>query len=1470
MIHIAVIVCITSVITAIILLVLSRKGLSGKLFLHSSSEYDMLRYTGQVFREAFFVVSSDWKKVFYMSPAYESIYGKKIDELYQNPAAWFNSIHPDDRDMIKTKNFEFVNNNIFENFPDYRIYRPDGSVRWVGTRLFPVKDKKGRLIRITGIAEDITERKNAEMDNIRTQELYKGIIDNTQDVIYRTDIHGNLIMVSPSVYKVLGRREGKDYIGMNIQNELYYNPEDRDRFIKLLREKGEVSDYETYLRKSDDSPIVVSTSSHLYYDSSGNVAGVEGVVRDIAERKRMEDMFNKAFHENPCPMSISDIITGFYIEVNSAWLTAMEFERSEVIGRTALELEIYKHIEDRSKIVEAIRTTGRAYNFPIDFISKNGNERNAIFFGEVIDVGGKKMLLSSVLNVTEQRKVENELRASEERFRRLAENAPDVIYRMKLPEGIYEYLSPSSVKVLGYTPEEIYTTPKIIAEIIHPAWRDYFMYEWEKLMTGEVSPIYEYKIILPDGSDKWLHQSNVLIKDDDGNSIAIEGIVSDITDRRNIEDELILKNAILTAELEVSLDGVLIVDSEGKILTSNKRFIDIWRIPEELVAEGDDKKVLNYVVSLMENPGEFSSKVSYLYEHIEEKSNDEIRFKDGRIIERYSAPVKTEAGNYLGRVWYFRDISERKNAEEGLRKSEEKFRRLAESAPIGIFLTGPDGAVIYTNPAWQKLTGLSLNESLGYGWMRGIHPEDLENIKKGWSEAVAAKTTASASFRFIQPAGTIRISYTVAAPVFDDKGEIVCFVGTNDDITERVISEEKLKTLNEEITAANEELIASNEELIATNSELETTQRKLAESEKEYRSLVDNIDIGIIVYDKDGRILLTNSIAEKIVDSFKDDMIGKSSLDSELFLWNEDSSLLLPENTPEQLVLTTGSPVKNMVIGVSNNTSKISRWILCDAYPETDQSGSIQKVISTFIDITARKRAEEEMQRLKNYMNNILDSIPDMLIGIDPDMNITLINRKTEKASGITTDEAIGKPLQNVLLDFAEIIKSMKSGIKDRQVFSVPDYLLEKDGEKRYYDLVMFPLLASGAEGAVVRIEDVTDIRRMDEQLRQAQKMETVGTLAGGLAHDFNNVLSGIVGTISLIKHYLTKENLFNEKLTGYIDILERSGNRAAEMVQQLLTLSRRYEVRMRSLDLNDSVRNVMQICRNTFDKSIDIVDSYSEVKATINGDPSQVEQVILNLCVNASHAMTIMRHPGEKPGGVMSVTVRHIRADRYFCSVHPEAEPGWYWMISHSDTGVGMDEETLRNIFDPFFTTKEREHGTGLGLSMVYSIVHHHKGFIDVYSERGVGSSFNVYFPESSDAGKMEAGALDNTVEKGSGLILVIDDEEIVRLMAESILAECGYAVILAENGREGIEKFTQESEEIKAVLLDMAMPGMSGKEVYTELKKIEPSVKVLLASGFRQDYRVDEVFKLGVNGFIQKPYSLVELSRKIKEIIA
>jgi CheY-like chemotaxis protein len=382
--------------------------------------------------------------------------------------------------------------------------------------------------------------------------------------------------------------------------------------------------------------------------------------------------------------------------------------------------------------------------------------------------------------------------------------------------------------------------------------------------------------------------------------------------------------------------------------------------------------------------------------------------------------------------------------------------------------------------------------------------------------------------------------------------------------------------------------------------------------------------------------------------------------------------------------------------------------------------------------------------------------------------------------------------------------------------------------------------------------------------------METVGNLAGGLAHDFNNVLGGIIGTISLYKYKISKnKEITGEEAEKYFNTIEDSANRASDMVQHLLSLTRKQEIAFTPTNLNEAVKHTVRICKNTFDKSIEIETIYYEGRAMVNADPTLVEQALLNLCINASHAMTMMRGEDEKHGGKLNISVKKVSVDKFFHRLHDEAEEPEYWDVSVSDTGVGMDQKNLTKIFDPFFTTKKAGSGSGLGLAMVYNIIKQHKGFIDVYSQEGVGTTFHAFIPVLKGDTREIAVKKPEEILRGEGLILVVEDEEVMRQTAKSILMECGYDVIIAENGEEAVKVYNDNKNKIKAVLLDMVMPKMSGRETYIELTKINKNIKVLLVSGFKQDHRVESLLKLGVKEFMQKPYTLMTLANRMYHVI-
>jgi PAS domain S-box-containing protein len=523
--------------------------------------------------------------------------------------------------------------------------------------------------------------------------------------------------------------------------------------------------------------------------------------------------------------------------------------------------------------------------------------------------------------------------------------------------------------------------------------------------------------------------------------------------------------------------------------------------------------------------------------------------------------------------------------------------------------------------------------------------------------------------------------------------------------------------------------------------------------------------------------------------------------------------------------------------------------------------------------ISELKGSRDNLIRSEGKYRELADLLPDIIYESDMDLNITYLNNAGYSLTGYTEqDIQNGLSMSDLLsAEDSKIFLERVQDDKSRKFLSVHKIIRkdksiifgENNGSVMYEGEVPVGLRGS--------IRDVTDKLKMEEQIIQSQKMETIGTLAGGLAHDFNNVLAGLTSTLSIIRYEMDREkNLDMNKLSKHLTTMEKAGQRAVDMVQQLLTLSRRREAQVAPVNLNSTVEDVVKICTNTFDRCIDIKIEKTHEKAMAEGDPTQIEQVLLNLCVNASHAMTMMRPKGEPSGGRLIVSLDKICADEGFCSVHPESRKTDYWKLSVRDTGVGMDHNTLSKIFIPFFTMKERGTGTGLGLSMVYTIVQQHNGFIDVYSEPGVGSTFNVYLPVAHLEEMGEGRKMEPEVPRGEGLILVIDDEEVLRRTALYMLEKCGYEVITAENGEEGVRIFKERHHEIRAVLTDLVMPKKSGEQVYLEMKAINPEIKVLLTSGFKQDDRVNLALGYGIRGFIQKPYTLEKLSQAMADLLS
>ncbi len=543
-----------------------------------------------------------------------------------------------------------------------------------------------------------------------------------------------------------------------------------------------------------------------------------------------------------------------------------------------------------------------------------------------------------------------------------------------------------------------------------------------------------------------------------------------------------------------------------------------------------------------------------------------------------------------------------------------------------------------------------------------------------------------------------------------------------------------------------------------------------------------------------------------------------------------------------------------------------------------------------------REKAEDALKESERRLFDIINFLPDPTFVIDLDHRVIAWNRAMERITGIPADKILGlsdyeyampfyKKKRPILIDMVlrpreEVRKNYQNAFwQDNTLVAETEVELQNSGKKTYMIGSACALYDSTGKliGAIESIKDITPRKTIEEekeklslQLQRSQKMEAIGTLAGGLAHDFNNVLGGIKGTVSLLKYTMENHGDDRKKFEEFLALIDHASDRAVDMVEQLLMLSKRQKLSLEPVDLNKSLESIIKICHSTFDKSIDINVEYYPKPAMTMADPTQIEQVILNLAVNASHAMTLMRDKKDHYGGSFYVSIGKQYLDKYFTYSHPNCQEGEYWIVRVKDTGVGMDAQTISKIFDPFFTTKDQEFGTGLGMAMVYSIILNHKGFVDVYSELGLGTTFLIYLPvHTNKAIPFRISTEEAILCSGSETVLIVDDEEIMRNIGRSMLQECGYKVLLAASGVEAIEIYKEKASEIDIVLLDMAMPKLSGKETYKVLKKINPEIKVLLASGFRQDQRVEETLEMGVNDFIQKPYVISDLTMMISKIL-
>ncbi|OGG44674.1 MAG: hypothetical protein A3F84_11550 [Candidatus Handelsmanbacteria bacterium RIFCSPLOWO2_12_FULL_64_10] len=525
--------------------------------------------------------------------------------------------------------------------------------------------------------------------------------------------------------------------------------------------------------------------------------------------------------------------------------------------------------------------------------------------------------------------------------------------------------------------------------------------------------------------------------------------------------------------------------------------------------------------------------------------------------------------------------------------------------------------------------------------------------------------------------------------------------------------------------------------------------------------------------------------------------------------------------------------------------------------PEEIPDDEIGEVMRT------RNETLEELRQREEKFRSLVENTSDWVWEVDASGRYVYSSPRVRDILGYEPEEIVGRTPFDLMPSEAEVrrVRALfEEAVRRRERLVVlENVVVHKDGRHVVLETSGVPILRPDGTLTGYRgiDRDITERKRLEQQLLQAQKMEAVGTLAGGIAHDFNNLLTTIIGFTQMA---LLEEDL-NPRVRNYIARVPEQGKRAAKLISQLLTFSRKAVTEKQPMSLRSLVKETAKMLERTIPENIAIQLKMPEDVWTVNADLTQMQQVLMNLCVNASHAMP--------DGGELILGLENVTLDEAYCRQYVYACPGHYVCLSVRDTGVGMTPEVQGHIFEPFFTTKQAGEGTGLGLAMVYGIVKEHKGHVNVYSEVGKGSEFKVYLPAMEEEAIQQVVSTEEPPTGGTETLLLVEDEDLVLTAGREILERLGYTVLTAKDGEEALRVYRAHRGEIALVLTDMVMPKMGGQELYEALRQMDAGVKALLMSGYSLKEKVADLRAQGLKGFVQKPFGFAKLGQAVRKAL-
>ncbi|HEX6039832.1 PAS domain S-box protein [Longimicrobium sp.] len=1302
--------------------------------------------------QVFYMVEVEEDRVSYVSPAFEEIFGIPADTLLRDRHAWYDLLHPDDVERLREAAYAGTEGMELS----YRITRPDGQLRWLRTRSVPVHDAEGRVYRVAGITEDVTERVLAEEAVRASEARFREIVSALSGVFYVIDIEPlRATYLSPGFAQVFGLGAAPVMDDIRLWVSLIH-PDDQARVAAALAERGRPVDITYRIVHSDAGVRWIQTRNVPVADEDGVVRRAVGLSQDVTDRVTAEQAVRTSearFRE------IAGALSGvFYMaELDPLRVTYVSPAFEQVFGRDPSELLAdirawlrYVHPDDRDYVATHLGGTGEAVDLTYRVVRPDGDVRwvHSRGFPVTDEDGVVRRSVGMTEDVTERVRAEHALAASEERFREMAENIREVFYILDLDSNTLLYLSPAYEEVWGRPRDEAMRDPAAWARAVHP---DDGAALWSR---DEVTGVREssYRIIRPDGEVRWIRSRGFPVRDAEGRVYRLAGLAEDVTDRLRAEEALRASEERFRQLAETVDEVFYIYDMrELRVLYVSPAYEKVWGRPVDEVLRdpgawdaGVHPDDADRLARAMGSPG-----AEYEVEYRVVRPDGETRWVRGR-----GYPVRDAEGRVYREVGVAHDVTERVRAEEALRTSEERFRQLAETVGEVFYVYDiAQERMLYVSPAYAGIWGRAPDEVLRdpHAWLAAVHPDDAGRLARTMG---SPGVEYEAEYRVVRPDGEVRWIHGRGYPVLDAEGRVYREVGVADDVTARKAAEEAIRQAERRAQHTAERMRAIAEAAAAVVG---------ADSPRALQEALEEISAGVLRF---------------------------------------DACFLLLYDEAAQTFSTVGG---------------------------TDAGVPVPPGVSPAAGTPAERVVRERR---------------------------TLVARRADDPAGA------GAPVIGTGRRSQSVIRAPVLGARGVQgVLALHSYTPDLYTPE---DVEVVEALAALAGTALENLRLAREKREAREalgdsqrQLLHSQKMEAVGRLAGGIAHDFNNMLMAIGGHAELLRG----DPDLPPASRWQAEEIRKAADRAAGLTRQLLAFSRKQVLQPRSLSVNAVITDVEDMLRRLIGEDVRLRTSLSASVGVVRADPGQLEQVLMNLAVNARDAM-----PG---GGTLTIETANVALDAPVAVDEDQVAPGRYVMLAVRDTGVGMDPGVRQRIFEPFFTTKPQGKGTGLGLSTVYGIVRQSGGHIRVESAPGQGTRFTIWLPREDAPHEVPAVAQARPPEQGSESVLLVEDDEVVRGLLAMFLRRLGYDVISAGGGDEALSLVEAAGAPPQLLLTDVVMPGMSGRELAGAVRARWPGVKVIYMSG----YTNEAIDRHGVldpgSEFIQKPVAPDVLAQRLREVL-